>query len=183
MPSAQYSPYWPQMDAFGVPAYFDGRVRINLQGREKFGKVPLEQYHEVLERIKTTLLECVDTRTGEPVIREMETPGVNDPLGLDGTQADIKILWNGSPVGFRHPKYGDIGPAPVRRVGGHSGGYGALYVMGQDIEAGDFGLKSSFDVAPTIVELLGQVRPNRMDGESVLKKDPAEGRLVPVPAE
>ena len=183
MPSAQYSPYWPQMDAFGVPAYFDGRVSINLQGREKFGKVPLEQYHEVLERIKTTLLECVDTRTGEPVIREMETPGVNDPLGLDGTQADIKILWNGSPVGFRHPKYGDIGPAPVRRVGGHSGGYGALYVMGQDIEAGDFGLKSSFDVAPTIVELLGQVRPNRMDGESVLKKDPAEGRLVPVPAE
>jgi len=183
MPSAQYAPYWPQMKAFGVPAYFDGRVRINLQGREKFGIVPVDEYHTVLEHLKQTLLECVDTRTGLPVIREMETPGVDDPLGLDGTQADIKILWNGSPVGFRHPKYGDIGPAPVRRVGGHSGGYGALYIMGEGIESGDFGVKSSFDVAPTIVELLGKVRPNWMDGETVLQKDPAAGKLRPIPAE
>jgi len=55
--------------------------------------------------------------------------------------------------------------------------------MGEGIESGDFGVKSSFDVAPTIVELLGKVRPNWMDGETVLQKDPAAGKLRPIPAE
>ena len=178
MPSAHYSRYWPEMPAIGVPAYFDGRVRVNLEGREKTGIVKIEDYRSTLDHIAGVLNECVDVRTGHPVVREMEMPGLDDPLGLEDTQADIKILWNESPVGFRHPRYGDIGPAPIRRVGGHSGGYGALYISGEGIEPGDYGLRSSFDVAPTIIDLLGAVRPNRMDGKSVLENSMQADGLV-----
>lgn len=170
MPASRYAPFWPQMKAFALPAYFDGRVRINLAGRERFGRVEPDAYEAVLESVRGVLMDCVDTRTGEPVIRQIDMPGLKDPMNLDGTLADLRILWNGSPVGFRHPRYGVIGPGPVRRVGGHSGGHGALYIMADDIGPGDFGVRSSFDVAPTIVDLLGQVRPNWMDGESVLAK-------------
>lgn len=167
MPAAKYAPYWSSMRAFALPAYFDGRVRVNLAGRERGGRVALSDYRSVIESIRTVLLECTDTRTGMPVVRDMDLPGLENPIGLDATLADIRILWNGSPTGFEHPVYGTIGPAPVRRVGGHSGGHGALYIMGESIPRGDHGVRSSFDVAPTIVNLLGKVRPNWMDGESV----------------
>ncbi len=170
MPAAQYSRYWPQMQAFAQPAYFDGRARVNLKGRETHGTVELADYKATLDRIEAALNACVDIKTGEPVVREIVRPGEDDPLNLPDTQADIKVIWNGSPIGFRHPEYGDLGPAPMRRMGGHSGGFGALYVHGPSIEPGDRGLRSSFDVAPTIMGLLNQPRPNRMDGTSLVEE-------------
>lgn len=168
MPAMRYARFWPQMEAFSLPAYFDGRVRVNLAGRERDGRTPLAEYEATLDKVEAALRACVDIRTGEPVVREIDRPGLADPLNLLDTSADLRILWNGSPVGFRHPVFGDIGPGPIRRTGGHSGGYGALYVRSQRLAPGDYGLRSSFDVAPTVVDLLRQVRPNWMDGESVL---------------
>jgi hypothetical protein len=179
MPAAQYSRYWQHMDAFAVPSYFEGRVRINLRGREKHGRVPLERYAESLDRIESTLRACVDIKSGRPVVKEIVRSGRNDPLNLPNTQGDLAILWNRSPIGFRHPVYGDIGPAPVRRAGGHSGGYGALYVRDSGIVPGDYGLRSSFDVAPTIVDLMGTTCRARIDGASVLQATtPAEQTVV-----
>lgn len=169
MPASQYARYWPQMDAFGVPSYFEGRVRVNLRGREKYGRVPLTQYAASLDLIEGALRACVDIKTGEPVVREIVRSGANDPMNLSNTLADLAILWNGSPIGFRHSVYGDIGPGPVRRAGGHSGGYGALYLRSNDIVPGNRGLRSSFDVAPTIVDLMGITCRRRIDGESVLR--------------
>ena len=168
MPAAQYAPYWPRMDAFALPAYFDGRVRVNLRGREKGGRTPLASYAATLDRIEAVLRACVDTKTGQPVVREISRTAAGDPLKLCETQADLTVIWNGSPVGFRHPALGEIGPGPIRRSGGHSGGHGALYLRAPGVAPGDYGVRSSFDVAPTIVELMHAVRPNRMDGESVL---------------
>lgn len=167
MPAMRYAPYWPGMDAFALPAYFDGRVRVNLAGREKCGRVPIGEYGAVLDRVEAALRACVDTRTGEPVVREITRSTLNDPMSLPDTQADLSILWNRSPVGFRHDVYGAIGPGPVRRTGGHSGGLGALYVRADRIEPGDYGVRSSFDVAPTILDLLGATARVAVDGRSV----------------
>lgn len=169
MPAIQYARYWREMKAFALPAYFDGRVRINLQGRERSGMVPFRNYIDVLDRIEEALRRCVDIQTGEPVVQEITRPGVADPFALPATQADLRIFWSGCPVGFRHADYGDIGPGPWRRLGGHSGGDGMLYVRGNRIAPGDRGRRSSFDVAPTIVDLMGKTRPERMDGQSVFQ--------------
>jgi len=179
MPAYQYHRYWPQMDAFGMLGYADGRIRINLEGRERHGRVPREQYLETLRKIEETLLACVDTKTGQPVVSELTRTAPDDPMSIGETQADLCVLWNGSPVGFRHPVLGEIGPAPLWRTGGHSGGHGALYLRAADLVPGDYGVRSSFDVAPTIVDLLGLPRPDRMDGDSVVaaaKAQPAVAR-------
>lgn len=168
MPASQYARYWPDMDAFAVPSFFEGRVRLSLAGREKNGRVPLERYGETLDAIESLLRACVDIKTGQPVVREINRPMTNDPLTLCDSEADLAILWNGSPTGFRHPTLGDIGPAPARRMGGHSGGGGALYVRSTGVMPGDRGLRSSFDVAPTILDLMGRPSGSWIDGESVL---------------
>ncbi len=176
MPASQYARYWAEMDAFALPAYFDGRVRVNLQGREKNGRVPLSRYRATLDRIDEALRNCVDLKTGQPVVREIARATGDDPTQMPNSRADISVLWNGSPIGFRHPVYGDIGPAPLRRMGGHSGGYGALYVKGAGIAAGNYGLRSSFDVAPTVMALSGMPCHATLDGEAVL------GLRNPVPS-
>jgi len=180
MPATQYARYWTRMDAFGLPAYFDGRIRVNLRGRERHGRAPLSRYDEILDEIEATLRACVDTKTGEPVVREISRPRRADPRDMGQTEADMTVIWNGSPVGFRHPVHGDIGPGPIRRAGGHSGGHGALYVRAPDLEAGDYGVRSSFDVAAAIIDLMEAVRPNRLDGVSAL--DGLRPRQAPAPA-
>jgi len=182
MPAYQYFRYWPQMNAFAMPGYFDGRIRVNLEGRERHGRIPLQRYHDTLRHIEDVLRACVDTKTGQAVVREVTFTAPDDPLSLADTQGDICVLWNGSPVGFRHPALGEIGPAPLRRTGGHSGGHGALYIRSAGLEPGDYGVRSSFDVAPTLVDLLGLSRPARMDGDSVFAsgaKEPATVRPFP----
>jgi arylsulfatase A-like enzyme len=42
------------------------------------------------------------------------------------------------------------------------------YFAGDGISAGDFGVRSSFDVVPTIVELLGEKLPYGLSGRSAL---------------
>ena len=178
MPAAHYAPYWPRMKAFAIPAYFAAPIRVNLKGREAKGIVELADYKALLDDIEREIRACRDIKTGDPVVKYLTRPGEDDPMNLDETQGDIMIIWEGSPIGFRHPKFGDIGPAPCRRMGGHSGGYGAMWLKAENVPAGDYGLRSSFDVAPTVVDLLGVVRPNYMDGESVLstlkQMEPAE---------
>lgn len=168
MPAHQYARYWEKMDAFALPAYFDGRVRVNLIGREAKGRVPIERYEDELNRIETLLRELRVLGADMPAVKEISRPWTGDPREMPGTLADLHILWTGWMAGVEHPKLGAIGPAPARRTGGHSGGYGALYIKSARLAPGEYPLRSSFDVAPSIIDLMGHVRPNSIDGESVL---------------
>jgi hypothetical protein len=141
------------MRFFALPSFSDGRVRINLAGREREGIILPGDYDTVCDEIESLLTECRDLRTGEPVVDQIDRYR-GDPLKLGPTESDLVIVWRGATLGFEHPRLGRIGPLPYRRTGGHTGPYGVAYFAGEGIAAADYGVASSFDVVPTITELL-----------------------------
>ncbi len=170
MPAARYSAAWPRLDAFALPSFYDGRVRINLAGRERLGRVKLEDYRRTCDEVAALVTDCRNPRTGDGVTVRIERPVEDDPLHALPTQADLVVIWRGAPLAFEHPRLGLIGPAPYRRTGGHSGGHGVAYVAGADVAPGEYGVRSAFDVVPTLLELLGLAKPEHVSGRSLLSR-------------
>ena len=167
MPTDLYVPHWHAMRCFALPSFYDGRVRFNLKGREREGTIAPADYHAVCDEIESLVRACRDLRTGEPVVDHVER-SIGDPLTLGPSASDLVIVWRGATLGFEHPELGRIGPLPYRRTGGHTGPYGMAFLAGDGIAAGDYGVRSSFDVVPSIVELLGEQLPPGFSGQSVV---------------
>ena len=174
-PASRYRAHWPTMRAFALPSFYDGRVRVNLRGREGAGIVDVADYVAVCDELEVVLRECRDPRTDEPVVAHIARPGATHPLALDPTDADIVITWRGPSCAFEHPTLGVVGPLPFRRTGGHTGPYGFAYIAGEGIEVGNGGVRSAFDVAPTVAELLDQIPTALMDGSSLLRQSMIAG--------
>jgi predicted AlkP superfamily phosphohydrolase/phosphomutase len=168
MPAARYRRFWPTMPVFALPSFFDGRLRVNLAGRESSGKVEVENYRRVLAETESVIRACTDPATGNSVVDFIELPALQDPFAAPSSQADLIAVWKGSPTSFAHPSLGRIGPVPYRRTGGHTGRYGMALVRADSFGTGDRGIRSSFDVVPTIIELLGRPKPHGISGSSLL---------------
>lgn len=154
MPATRYRTFWPRMEAFALPAFYDGQIRINLEGREARGLVPPERYEAVLGELEALLAECRDPLTGGPALSEVYRPG--KAVGEIGPyEADLYVLFQPNLLGLSHPRFGTIGPLPWRRTGGHSGDWGFLFGAGPDVPEGAHGTASSFDVVPTLIAMLG----------------------------
>jgi predicted AlkP superfamily phosphohydrolase/phosphomutase len=171
MPAARYQQHWRRMRAFALPSFYDGRVRVNLAGRERDGMVSLQDYDAARDEVEALALACVNPLTGEGVVDHVER-FEGDPLALDSTDADLVIVWKGQAFAVDHPQLGRVGPVPFRRTGGHTGPYGMAYLRGDGIAAGDYGMRSAFDVVPTLVELLDETLPSGLSGTSLLNALP-----------
>lgn len=167
-PAQHYRDHWPRMPAFALPSFYDGRIRVNLQGRERHGVVEPSQYEETCRGLETLLRECRNPRTGEPVVDFIERAWTRNPLALAGSEADLLVVWRGVAAALEHPRLGLIGPVPLRRTGGHTGPHGMAYVVAPGLEPGDRGVRSAFDVVPTMVRLLGEQPPPHLSGMSLL---------------
>ena len=166
-PASRYRPFWPHMEAFALPSYYDGRVRINLAGRERYGMVSPNSYQTVIEDLKSLLNDCVDPLTSEPVVKGFhEPPG--QPLSRGPSNCDLQIFWRGLPSGIQHAKYGRVGPIPYRRTGGHTGAHGFLYCCGGPVAEGDYGETSSFNVIPTMLSILNEASCDHAAGQSLV---------------
>lgn len=168
MPAARYAGAWPQMRAFALPSYYDGRIRINLQGREAAGMVAPADYAATLEEIAALVEGCRDPLTGEAVVERVYVPGA-PPMEIGPTEPDLYVVFRGLPSGFVHPTLGQIGPIPYRRTGGHTGAAGFLYAAGPGFAPGDRPMASAFDVVPTVIDLLGEHVPG-VSGRSLLAR-------------
>ena len=166
LPATRYSKFWPAMRAFALPSFYDGRIRLNLQGREARGRVRLSEYAAVCDELAGILTECRDPISGGPIVGSISRPN-KSPLELGPDEADLYVLWKSAPVGLTHPKFGTIGPVPYRRTGGHTGKAGFLFVAGDSIAPGPREPASSFDVVPTIIEMLGERRRAEISGHSL----------------
>lgn len=169
-PAMAYQPWWSKMDAFALPSFYDGRLRINLIGREKNGKVSFEDYAATCDEIEAMIRQCHDPRTGKPVVAKVERPQIADPRDLDLSDADMVIVWQGISNAFEHPEHGLVGPVPFRRTGGHTGLHGVAYLAGAGLKAGFHGTRSSFDVVPTIAEMAGLAPAAHLSGTSLINK-------------
>ncbi|MEZ5727234.1 MAG: alkaline phosphatase family protein [Burkholderiaceae bacterium] len=156
MPAYRYRPYWSQMRAFAIPAYYDGRIRLNLVGRESHGLVAPEDYASELTRIEALLHACRDPLSGASVVASIERCAGADPTTLAPSAVDLVVEWRPGTLGLQHPTLGRIGPLPMRRTGGHTGGDGVAWFVDPALGAGDHGRASAFDVVPTVIEMLGQ---------------------------
>jgi predicted AlkP superfamily phosphohydrolase/phosphomutase len=168
MPAARYSQFWSRMPAFALPAYYDGRIRINLEGREAKGIVPATRYATVCDQTIELLDSCRNLLTGEKVVADIHWPK-QDANDVSASEADLYVVWQGAPLGLLSPRFGSIGPVPYRRTGGHTGTLGFLYVVGNGIAPGHGGLVSSFDVVPTIIDLLGEAGAPGISGRSLAR--------------
>ena len=118
MPATHYQPYWSDMPAFALPSFYDGRIRVNLIGREHRGKVRAADYDAVCDDLEGLLRDCRDPCSGEGVVDFIERPDAGrDPLRMGPTEADLVVVWRGS-LAIDHPLLGRIGPIPFRRTGG-----------------------------------------------------------------
>jgi len=169
IPSARYASFWPEMRAFAFPSFYDGQIRLNLIGRESQGRVELANYSTTLDELEKQLSELRNYRTGEPAVASFSRPVQDDPQNADATQCDLKINWGESAIGWTHPTTGTIGPIPHRRPGGHTGEFGFAAILDSPLPNGDYGIRSSMDVVPTIIELLG-TSPDKLNlsGSSLL---------------
>ena len=168
MPATRYQPLWHMMPVFALPSFYNGRIRINLEGRESCGMVPADRYLDTCREIEHLLRECRNPLTGEGVFDRVVFNGRDDPMGIGPTQADLDVMWKDPALAFEHPKHGRIGPVPYRRTGGHTGPNGVAFIKGKDIEPGDRGIRSSFDVVPTLFDLLEERLPSNISGRSLL---------------
>lgn len=163
IPLMRHQPFWSTMRAFAVPSFYDGRVRVNLRGREASGLVSLDDYHAVLDEVEVLLRACVDPVRGHSVVESVERP-LADPLAALPTDADMVVLWNPGVFGFRHPSLGTIGPVPPRRTGGHAKPIGRCLMHGAGVERGALGRHSTFDVVPTLLALSGSEGRTHLSG-------------------
>jgi hypothetical protein len=168
MPAAWYVDRWPEMRAFAVPSFYDGRVRINLRGREAAGIVDVADYDRTCDEIEQCVRDCIDPSTGRSVVESVDRSAGNDPFALGNSLADIVFVWAGCPLAFEHRQLGIIGPVPYRRTGGHTSPYGFASLTGPDVIAGDYGVTSALDVAPTVFELVTGRRHDRLSGQSLV---------------
>jgi predicted AlkP superfamily phosphohydrolase/phosphomutase len=172
IPALWFSPLWPQMQAFALPAFSDGLIRINLQGRESQGIVAPQEYDALCQRLTDMLLQLRDGRTGQPIVKEVvRTRPTPTADGSQYPDADLTVLWHEYPSDVvDSPQLGRVGPLPYSRPGGHRG-QGFVIAKGQGIAAGTELTEPAqvVDLAPTILELLQAPRPDHLDGQSLLQ--------------
>ena len=169
-PASWYRPLWPQMQAFALPSFSDGFIRINLQGREAEGIVPVEAYDDLCQQLTHLLYDLKNARSGQPlvqqVIRTRKSPMELDPHLPD---ADLVVVWGDRPCDVADsPTLGRIGPVPMRRSGGHRPG-GFLLARGPGIQPGTrLPPGHAVDLPATILSLMGEPIPSYYDGKPLL---------------
>jgi predicted AlkP superfamily phosphohydrolase/phosphomutase len=162
-----YRLHWPHMRMFALPSFVDGRVRINVRGRERHGVVDPDDYERVCAEVEACLGACRDPRTGRGVVAEITRPRAGDPLAPGGPDADLVVQWSHCIDALEHPTVGLVGPFPCRRTGAHSGRGFALF-SGPGISRADLGQHRVVDLPATILALLGREPPDDLNGHPML---------------
>ncbi|HEV8488042.1 MAG TPA: alkaline phosphatase family protein [Blastocatellia bacterium] len=156
---------WSRTQAFSKGNY--GQIYVNLKGREPNGAVEESDYETVCDRIVEGLRALKDPENGGPwvgtIYRREEIysgPRVADAPDIALLPVDMRYLPLGN-ADFTSNKFmvDAFGISGCHRM------YGVLIARGGPVKRG-FNLKNAsiYDVAPTMLYLLGREVPDDMDG-------------------
>jgi predicted AlkP superfamily phosphohydrolase/phosphomutase len=159
---------WPRTTAWGEGGYYS-RVFLNVEGREPEGKVAPGDYEHVRDELKEKL-EALGDDEGRPIGTVAHRP---EDLyeERNGIPPDLLVYfgdlyWRSVGqvgTGTVHVFENDTGPDDANHA--HEG----LYVLAaKGIPAGEGPDRELRDIAPTILELLGEPVPADMEGRSLL---------------
>jgi predicted AlkP superfamily phosphohydrolase/phosphomutase len=146
-----------------------GLIRINLQGREPQGAVPPEAYHALRDELVAKLHALVDPATGQPIegrayVREDIYRGKYTERMPDIVYVSSGEYLVTNPMLFLASRLtiNDIG------ISGFHRSEGIFIAKGEHLKKGaHFAGASLFDVAPTVLYLLGTKVPNDLDGRVI----------------
>ncbi len=155
---------WSSSKAFSKGNY--GQIYVNLEGREPNGVVSKGEYEAVRDEIIERLRALVDPLTGRPWVAEVfrrediyNGPLVEDAPDIAFLPADMRHLALGN-ADFTSNKFmvDAFGISGCHRMNGVMIAHGEAIKAGSTIEAG------IYDIAPTLLYLLGEGVPDDMDG-------------------
>jgi predicted AlkP superfamily phosphohydrolase/phosphomutase len=175
---------WTKTLAFVIPLEVRIGIRINLKGREAKGIVSSgKEFDELCQRIINGLSTFVDADNGKPLIKDLVlSRDVFEGEKVDWLP-DIVGAWNEDSASehrlIKSDLYGDIPwPTPGHNPEGRSGNHnnaGFLIAYGKNISKGNINDAHLIDLAPTILNLLGESIPHYMQGKVlsfITTKDP-----------
>jgi predicted AlkP superfamily phosphohydrolase/phosphomutase len=159
---------WPRTTAWGEGGYYS-RVFLNVEGREPEGTVASEDYERVRGELKEKL-EALGDDEGRPIGTVAHRPeDLYDEQ--NGIPPDLLVYfgdlyWRSVGqvgTGTVHVFENDTGPDDANHA--HEG----LYVLAAEgVVAGEGLARDLRDIAPTILELLGEPVPADMEGRSLV---------------
>lgn len=163
----------PESRAVYVPNNdLNSAVRINLKGRDKYGKVaPGAEYDELCAFLTARFVELINPATGRPAVDTVTK--VRDEF--DGRYIDelpdLTIFWNNehSIDAVHSPGYGTVvGSHSDPRSGGHTT---KGFLIPPEGRSADFDLADPDvkDLAPTVLSILDVPVPPEMEGRSLLR--------------
>jgi len=166
---------WARTTAWGEGGYYC-RLFLNVRGREPQGLVPAEDYERVRTELKAKL-EALGDERGRPIGTVAHRP---EELYAEarGIAPDLLVYfgdlyWRSIGqvgTGAVHVFENDTGPDDANHA--HEG----LYVLvAGGVEPGRGEERDLRDVAPTLLELLGEPVPADMEGSSFLEVQAAGG--------
>jgi predicted AlkP superfamily phosphohydrolase/phosphomutase len=166
-PAWWYRSRWPRMRAFVIPSFSDVHIRINVAGRERFGRVPPTEFDSVCDEVEREVRACTDPRTGRGVVGSVTRLRRGDRLRPGGPGADLVIESEGAVDVVSHPRAGTIGPFPFPRTGSHTP-TGFAWISGPGIEPADLGSRAAVDLPATVLALLGLPGPEQSAGRPMV---------------
>ena len=161
---------WAATRAFSLPWTYDGHLRVNLRGREPHGIVePGAERSALLDEIETMLVELKIAGTDKSVVRRIVRAQEVFAGRAAAELPDLLVKWdNDAPIeAVELARLGRIENRDMGPRGGHTE-HGAMFAWGPGIAAGPpvTGARD-FDVAPTVLALLGLAPPSGMDGRVI----------------
>lgn len=146
-----------------------GQIRLNVRGREPIGLVePGKEYEEVREQIIARLSELRDPETGECVVQEIYRR--EEVYHGENTQQAADIVFIPTRMeyfGFGEYEFGSnqVIESMKRGISGTHRPNGMFLMYGKHIQPNVWmeGAKI-YDLAPTILRLMGEPVPDDMDG-------------------
>ncbi len=159
---------WSRTTAWGEGGYYC-RLFLNVAGREPSGTVAADEYERVRQELKERL-ETLGDEKGLPIGTVAHRPEDLYPE-RNGVAPDLLVYFGD----LYWRSIGQVGTGAVHAFENDTGPDDAnhapegLYVLVADgVEPGPGPERTLYDVAPTLLELLGEPVPREMEGKSLV---------------